>query len=231
MAHGAGEQVMTRYPLFALPMVVCPRELVPLHIFEPRYKAMIQHCLHEQEAGKPGEFAIIHGDGGVLQPVGCVVKLLKVLKRYDDGRMDIITVGRQRVEFRGMEAADPFPVAKTKVYDDVSSDWDESLATQAFTLHRGLIQMITGQKPDEKVYAGLADLSFFIASSLGLPPRNKLMLISMQSEDERMVMLIKSMKQLIRKVEGLQESVRSIQGYWDLQKLFGGGGPSPQQSA
>lgn len=211
---------MTRYPLFALPLVACPRELVPLHVFEPRYRAMIQHCLQEQKAGRAGEFVVAYSADGEMQAVGCVVKLIKVLKHYEDGRMDIITVGRRRVELKKTGQTGLFPAVDTVPYEDETTDWSEKLATQAFNLHRGLVEMITGKKPDEHRYAGISDLSFLIASSIGLDWQRKQKLIMLRSEDERLKLLNRTMRQFVQQLKVVHDTAHAMQGYWELQKLF-----------
>lgn len=214
---------MNHYPLFALPLVACPRELVPLHIFEPRYKAMIAHCLEEQSQGKAGEFILACSSGSIIKKVATVVKLLKVLKKYDDGRMDVVALGRRRVRLGDLEQEKPYPVVEAVFLDDEARDWDETLANEAFTNHRALIQMITGNQPDEKMYAGVSDLSFLMASSICMDIESKQAIIESRSEDERLKLVNRIMQQLIVQVEAVQQIARAMQGYWDLQKVFGSG--------
>lgn len=221
---------MKALPLFALPMVACPHELVPLHIFEPRYRALLAHCRKMQADGKPGEFVVAHSGGSELKRVGCVVRLVKVLKEYEDGRMDIVAAGVRRVVLGAVTPEPPFPVVTAQAYTDERTDWDEQLATEAFNLHRGLIQVITGQKPKDKLYAGIPDLSFLIASSVSLDVGRKQELIESRSEDDRLRYVINAMSGLLRQVEYVQNAARAIQGYWELQKVFGAAG-SGQQSA
>ncbi len=80
-----------RIPLFPLEVVLLPHISLPLHIFEERYKLMIGDCL-AQDRG----FGVVYFDGSELKKVGCTAKIMRVLKRYDDGRMDIITRGEKR---------------------------------------------------------------------------------------------------------------------------------------
>ena len=78
-----------RIPLFPLNVVLFPGGDLPLHIFEPRYRAMVKDCLKQKS-----EFGMLLAvDNGVAR-VGCTAEILKVAKRYEDGRMDIFTVGR-----------------------------------------------------------------------------------------------------------------------------------------
>ena len=82
------EQIL---PLFPLNVVLFPRAPLPLHIFEERYKQMVAAALEGE-----GLFGGICTDGGGAARTGCCAKIVKVVKRYDDGRMDILTVGVRR---------------------------------------------------------------------------------------------------------------------------------------
>ena len=93
------------FPLFPLGIVALPHELVPLHIFEERYKTMIGECL---EHGS--EFGIVWAEDDGLRPVGCAVEIAEVLERMDDGRLNILTRGTR--PFRIVDRRDdlPYPV-------------------------------------------------------------------------------------------------------------------------
>ena len=82
------DPVVRDFPLVPLGIVARPHEMVPLHIFEQRYRTMIGECL---ERGT--EFGIVWaGDEGV-RPIGCAMEITDVLERMDDGRMNILTRG------------------------------------------------------------------------------------------------------------------------------------------
>ncbi len=191
---------------------------------------MIAHCRQRQEQGKPGEFIIAYSDGQQMKLVGCVVRLVKILKQYEDGRMDLVAAGIRRVVLGERNNEPPFPKAVATSYVDERADWDEQVATEAFNLHRALMQIITGQKPQDNLYAGIPDLSFLIASTVSLDVVRKQELIESRSEDDRLRFVINAMSGLLRQVEAVQSAARAIQGYWDLQKLFGSSA-SGQQSA
>jgi Lon protease-like protein len=78
-----------RIPLFPLDVVLLPAMALPLHIFEARYKLMIGRCLDERI-----EFGIVCAEGKAVTSVGCTAEILKKVKEYPDGRMDILAVGR-----------------------------------------------------------------------------------------------------------------------------------------
>src|SRR5690242_12078456 len=78
-----------RIPLFPLNVVLLPGETLPLHIFEPRYREMIRSCAADKR-----EFGILLALPKGIVRVGCTAEIVDIPRRYDDGRMDILTIGR-----------------------------------------------------------------------------------------------------------------------------------------
>jgi len=81
---------MKNIPLFPLNIVALPKEKIPLHIFEPRYKRMIKNSIN---SGEP--FGIVHQDQEGFKSIGCSVKIVNVIKEYPSGEFDIIVEGQQ----------------------------------------------------------------------------------------------------------------------------------------
>src|SRR5262245_51929210 len=80
-------------PLFPLDVVLYPGQPLPLHIFEDRYKEMIGECLDSKS-----EFGVVRLKDNAIPNVGCTATITNVVKRYDDGRLDIETTGLRRFE-------------------------------------------------------------------------------------------------------------------------------------
>ena len=80
-------------PLFPLDLVLFPNVAMPLHIFEPRYKEMIGELLQSKE-----KFGVVRATEQGVASVGCTAEIVAVTKQYEDGRMDIVTEGRDRFE-------------------------------------------------------------------------------------------------------------------------------------
>src|ERR1700690_26990 len=77
-----------RIPLFPLDVVLLPTMPLPLHIFEPRYKTMIRHCLTEKL-----EFGMVAARNQSVAKIGCTAAIQRIVKEYPDGRLDILTEG------------------------------------------------------------------------------------------------------------------------------------------
>src|SRR3954467_2476047 len=102
-----------RFPLFPLGLVLLPSEVVPLHIFEERYKLMIGECV---ESGD--EFGIVWLADDGLREGGCTARVSQVLKELDDGQMNILIAGGR--PFRLLHRIDdmPYPAGDVEMLDD-----------------------------------------------------------------------------------------------------------------
>ena len=106
-----------RIPLFPLNVVLFPGEQLPLHIFEPRYRRMVRECL---DAKAPFGMLLALPNGVVR--VGCTAEILEVVKRYEDGRMDIVTVGRCPFRVVDLLTEDPLLEGHVDYLEDDSDD-------------------------------------------------------------------------------------------------------------
>src|SRR2546423_2994449 len=92
-------------PICELPVVILPGELLPLHIFEERYKRMIGHCLDHAEP-----FGIVFRDeDGTAHRVGCTARVTEVMEQFDDGRMNVVVAGEQPFKVLERFEAGQFP--------------------------------------------------------------------------------------------------------------------------
>ena len=100
-------------PLFPLNAVLFPRTLMPLHIFEERYKLMIGEAVRDGS-----QFGIVLASERGLVNTGCSALVSKVMKTYDDGRMDILTVGRRRFEIYLLNEEKDYLQGAVEFFDD-----------------------------------------------------------------------------------------------------------------
>ena len=103
-------------PLFPLQVVLFPRTALPLHIFEERYKQMIGEVLR----GKSEFGVVLAGEKGIVN-TGCTASVDKILKKYPDGRMDLLTIGRRRFEIIMLNDEKPYLRGAVEFFDDEES--------------------------------------------------------------------------------------------------------------
>jgi hypothetical protein len=114
-------------PLFPLGAVLYPGMLLPLHIFEERYRQLVRDLLDGPDTRRFGVIAIRKGrETGIdgvhsLYEVGCTATLRRV-DRHDDGRFDIVTVGSQRFRLRGLDETRPYLQGEVEMLADEPVD-------------------------------------------------------------------------------------------------------------
>ncbi len=170
----------TLLPLFPLDVVLLPGIPLPLHIFEPRYKEMITECLDQK---KP--FGVLRSKAEGVAGIGCTAEILAVSKKYSDGRMDIVTEGRERFEVMQLNQERSFLQAEVLYLQDEPGSAPAEKITQALKLH-GEILSLAGTEPEASSEIDGSKLSFHLAGSLPLDPDFKQTLLGMKSEAERL---------------------------------------------
>ncbi len=166
-------------PIFPIELVLLPGVPLPLHIFEPRYKEMIAECLAQK---KP--FGVVRASSDGVADIGCTAEITSVTKKYDDGRMDILTRGVDRFEVIHVDEERSFLRAEISVVVDEPGKPTEQMVTQAVRLHAEIAKLAGADLSGPDEHAG--NLSFLLAGSLPLDLDFKQSLLSTLSEAKRL---------------------------------------------
>jgi len=178
-------------PIFPLELVLLPGVPLPLHIFEPRYKEMIAECLEQK---KP--FGVVRASSEGVADIGCTAEIMSVTKKYDDGRMDILTRGVERFEVLEVNEERSFLQAEIAMVHDEDEDEEEDgdeggahkpiaeMVTQAVRLHAEIAKLAGAEPSGPDEHAG--NLSFLLAGSLPLDLDFKQSLLATLSEAKRL---------------------------------------------
>jgi len=190
---GVNDDATSELPLFELPTVLLPGELMPLHIFEERYKRMIGHCLETEEP-----FGIVlRDDDGSARRIGCTARVTEVLETFEDGRMDILVTGEE--PFRVLERFDgtEYPAGEVEAVE-LSEDeepGDPDAADDARETFADLVRRVSGSEPE---IDGLEESdAYAIAARVELPVLTKQRLLELRSEAERMKLLGQALHDLV----------------------------------
>jgi Lon protease-like protein len=212
-------------PVFPLPMVACPSEIIPLHIFEPRYREMVSWCRSRLSDGLSGDFGIFFVSDRKTAAVGSTARIRTILREYGDGRVDLLAIGQRRCRILERRSDHAYDTARVEFVGDAADDWSEDVATEAFELHRTLIHLVTGTCPADGDYEGTCTLSYRMAPSAALPSELKQAFLETRCENDRLQILIDHMKELILQIQGMQVAARAIKSQWDLQAFLKKGQP------
>src|SRR5947209_9866595 len=132
------------FPLFPLGIVALPGELVPLHIFEERYKTMINVCLREER-----EFGILWLSEEGLHDVGCACAIDSPIELMDDARMNLVARGTRPIRIVERQPELPYPAGVVEFLGDRAETVDEDLAQQAHSAFADLVRRATDRDPED----------------------------------------------------------------------------------
>ena len=183
-------RLIERFALFPLGLVLLPGEAVPLHIFEERYKTMFAEV---------EEFGIVWLSDSELQEVGCTARVVEVLERMDDGRLNVVVQGV--APFRVLQRVDdmPYPAADVEILDDEEGTAGEDDGSLARERYADLVERATDQRPP---VADLAEIDAYgMAASLDFALDAKQELLELRSEGGRLERLAELFGAAIRRLD------------------------------
>jgi len=210
----------TTIPLFPLGVVLLPAMVLPLHIFEERYKIMIGECLEQDR-----EFGIVYSDQKEIRKKGCTAKIVQVLRRYDDGRMDILTRGEKRFLIEEIFDDKAYLQARVAYFDDAVEEKSEELAT---LVNVGIellqeLDSLTGKRTDYSAVSKLdpKTISFLLAYNDEFTPAEKQEFLAMTSTRQR----------IIESADALRQMVERFKKELVIKKIIGGNGNLGKRTA
>jgi Lon protease-like protein len=190
--------------IFALGTVLSPGELLPLHIFEDRYKALIGECLDQETP-----FLLLYTDEDGTREVGCTASIVEVIEQFEDGRMNIVVEGGELVRVVELTRGRPFTTALAEEVDDDPEVGEERDA--ALTMYRRFASA-AGLESEDDIESEEGPLSFAIMARVDFPAAEKQTVIEMRTERERLITLVELLArgmQALQKVEEIRQRAQS----------------------
>lgn len=194
--------------LFPLGIVLLPGEVVPLHIFEERYKLLI----NERRTG--GEFGVVLSEDETVREIGCTAAVVEILEELPDGRMNILVEGRRRFRLLDLVAPDD-PEAEyvrgvVTFVDDEVAEAPEPLRRRALEAFRKMLVLMDVETPREP--PGDEPLSFRLAAAVDFGAALKQQLLDSFSEEQRLGTLVAVMEALLPRLELRRQREEAIRG-------------------
>jgi Lon protease-like protein len=187
------------FPLFPLGLVALPSELIPLHIFEERYKTMMARVLEEE-----GEFGIIWVSDDGLRPVGCACEIAEVLERMPDGRLNLVARGTRafRIEARQEELA--YPAGTVEFLEDRPEEPDAEAAAEAHTVYAELVEQATDREPDVEEIGEMSAYQMAATVEFGLEAKQGL--LDLRSESARLRLVTRLFRGAIKRLDFIERA-------------------------
>jgi Lon protease-like protein len=167
------------FPLFPLDLVALPGEIVPLHIFEDRYKTMMAECLDGDT-----EFGIVWMSDGGLREIGCACEIEQVLEQLDDGRLNLLARGTRPFRVIERQAHLPYPAGVIEFVQDRVDDPDPQLAGAARAAYADLVKRATDREPEDQELDQMGAYEMAATVDFGLDAKQGL--LDLRSENARL---------------------------------------------
>lgn len=188
-------------PLFPLELVVLPGQVLSLHIFEPRYKAMIADC---RAGGLP--FAICLEREGAVRTTGCAVAIQEILREYPDGRLDLVAVGQRRCRVLDTYDDRPYLSGMVEYFDDGDELIDPEVVARAEERFLELLALLGAETGLPQTWS-----SFHLAQRLDFSLEERQQLLETTSENTRLRLLIERLDQVLPALHERREMRRRAQ--------------------
>lgn len=192
-------EVARDFPLFPLGIVALPTELVPLHIFEERFRTMIARCLDEQS-----EFGLVWVSDDGLKDVGCAMEISEVLERTPDGRMNILCRGTRVFRIESRQDDLPFPAGTVQFLEDAPGEPTAEVRTEAQEAYAQLVEQATDSEPDPLELSAMTAYEMAATVEFGLEAKQGL--LDLRSEADRLGLVTRLFRAAVKRLDYVERS-------------------------
>jgi len=194
-----------RIPLFPLDTVLFPGAALSLHVFEDRYREMVAECLAEDRV-----FGVVRSDGEQMAIIGCTAKIVRVVERYPDGRMDILCEGVQRFEIEALDETRRFLQADVELFEDTGTGSTRVDREDCAALHFATLQMAGIEIPAMHLDLN-RPVAFQLADALPSDHGFKQQLLASRSDADRTRRLRDFYNEMLPRLRARQDTSRAGQ--------------------
>lgn len=188
------EPRVSDFPLFPLGIVALPEEMIPLHIFEERYKTMMEECLASES-----EFGIVWLSDEGLRDIGCACRIEQVLERMEDGRLNLLARGIRPIRIVERQGHLAYPAGVIEYVDDRAEAVDTQLLREARETYAELVQRATDREPSVDELADLSAYGMAATVDFGLDAKQGL--LDLRSENARLRLVNRLFKAAIKRLD------------------------------
>jgi Lon protease-like protein len=196
-------------PLFPLSVVLLPAMPLPLHIFEERYKEMMADIISQKS-----EFGVVFAKDDGIVNIGCTAAVEKVMRRYDDGRLDLLSIGQRRFQIQSLDEEKSYLRAEVEFFNDIDvSDVPADLRRKASAAFKVLASVDEDSPVGEPKWE-LSRMSFQLARFIDDFDKRQTVL-ALRSEVERLEYLVRVIPEYVtqRERKALAKRVGPLNGH------------------
>jgi Lon protease-like protein len=188
------DEPVSDFPLFPLGIVALPEEVIPLHIFEERYKTMMNECLDEER-----EFGIVWLSDDGLRDIGCACRIEQVLERMDDGRMNMLVRGTRPIRVLERQSHLAYPAGVIEYVEDRDDAIDPELLSSAREAYAELVKRATDREPTAEELADMSAYAMAATVDFGLDAKQGL--LDLRSENARLRLVARLFRAAMKRLD------------------------------
>jgi Lon protease-like protein len=188
------DRLANGFPLFPLQLVVLPSEIVPLHIFEERFKTMIEECLTGDS-----EFGIVWMADDGLHDIGCSCRIDRVLERFDDGRINLLARGTRPLRVIERQRDLAYPAGAVEFLADDPGAAQQQLIDAAQAAYAELVHKATDRTPTAEELATMDAYAMAATVDFGLEAKQGL--LNLRSEDARLQLVARLFRAALKRLD------------------------------
>jgi Lon protease-like protein len=196
-----------KIPLFPLDVVLFPGAALPLHIFEERYREMVARCIERQDS-----FGVVRAKTDGLAVIGCTARIVTVLNRYPDGRMDILCEGGDRFEIEALDNSLAYLQAEVDTFEDDGPEASRAERERCLALHFEVTELAGAESDSPAALQMDLDhpISMTLAWMLPVDLDFKQALLGSRSDAERTAKLLTFYEAVLPKLRRGAQTSRAV---------------------
>ena len=208
----------TRFlPLFPLQLVIYPGEIVNLHIFEPRYKQLINECLENNST-----FGIPPFVNDNITELGTEVEIIELVKDYENGEKDITVKGKSVFKIVHFYKNVPGKLYSGSEIEDSNISYESSDELKNEVLKK-MLELFRFAGLDKKIkFNPKQHVSYLIAHTVGLSLEQEYELLTIPYEDKRLAYISEHLTQIlpiVQEFEKLKEKIKANGHFKNFPKI------------
>ncbi len=188
------DRLADHFPLFPLQLVVLPGELVPLHIFEERFKALVAECLAHDS-----EFGIVWMADDGLHDIGCACRIERILERFEDGRINLLARGTRPLRIIERQRDLAYPAGVVEFLTDDPPPAPRALIDGAHAVYAELVHKATDRTPSPEDLEGMDAYRMAATVDFGLEAKQGL--LGLRTEGARLELVTRLFRAALTRLD------------------------------
>jgi len=179
-----------------LNVVLMPGAPLPLHIFEERYKQMVDECLEDES-----EFGMVLADESGTRKVGCTARIVELVERYEDGRMVVLVEGSRRFKLNNIMTGKPYYVGEVEYLAEEPDEDVVDVAEECIALLERVVEAATQGSVGIEIEPPYRNLAFSIAGRIEFDVETRQSILELTTERARLEKVRELLREAAERLE------------------------------